>query len=273
MQNIAVLLTCHNRKEKTITCLTSLFEAILPVGFSLDVFLVDDGSTDGTAEAVSKNFPIVNIIQGDGNLFWNRGMHLAWKSAVKVQEYDFYLWLNDDTFLENNALEIILQDSSHFKNLSIICGACLSHITGECSYSGYTQKTHARITPNGTIQECFFFNGNVVLIPKLIFDKLDNLDPIFHHGLGDFDYGLRAFSNGLKSFVSSAYVGVCEPNVLPAWSNPDNSLHKRCKAFYQPNGAVPFQLYIFDRRHFGMCRALKSLVSLHLRLFFPRMWA
>ena len=47
-KTIAVLLTCHNRKVKTISCLKSLYEATLPKGFSLEIFLVDDGSVDGT---------------------------------------------------------------------------------------------------------------------------------------------------------------------------------------------------------------------------------
>jgi GT2 family glycosyltransferase len=77
MYTIAVLLTCHNRRDKTITCLDSLYNCLLPSDFQLDVFLVDDGSSDGTSKAVSEKFPSVNVIQGNGNLFWNQGMRLA----------------------------------------------------------------------------------------------------------------------------------------------------------------------------------------------------
>ena len=49
-KNIAVLITCYNRKDKTLLCLESLFKQQgLGIDFSLAVFLVDDGSTDGTA--------------------------------------------------------------------------------------------------------------------------------------------------------------------------------------------------------------------------------
>ena len=41
-KEIAVLLTCHNRKAQTLTCLASLFEAELPPGVQLDVFLTDE---------------------------------------------------------------------------------------------------------------------------------------------------------------------------------------------------------------------------------------
>lgn len=76
---IAALLTCFNRKEKTLQCLKSLFQ-VLP---GCIVFLVDDASTDGTSDAVKQLFPEVHIIRGDGNLFWSRGMFTAWKEAVK----------------------------------------------------------------------------------------------------------------------------------------------------------------------------------------------
>jgi GT2 family glycosyltransferase len=72
---IAVLLTCHNRKEKTLSCLTALFNCIVPDGYGFNVFLVDDACTDGTAEAIKEKFPQVNIIQETGNLCWNREMH------------------------------------------------------------------------------------------------------------------------------------------------------------------------------------------------------
>ena len=59
---IAVLLTCFNRKEKTLSCLAGLYESqrvyyernSSPI--ELEVFLTDDGCTDGTAQAVKASF-------------------------------------------------------------------------------------------------------------------------------------------------------------------------------------------------------------------------
>ena len=105
INRIAVLLTVFNRKKQTILCLDSLFRQEIPEDYSISVFLTDDGCTDGTTQAVLQQFPSkVNIIQGDGNLFWNRGMWTAWNIAAKEYDYDFYLWLNDDTVLKEGAL-------------------------------------------------------------------------------------------------------------------------------------------------------------------------
>jgi GT2 family glycosyltransferase len=125
---IAVLLTCHNRKEKTLQCLDALYaQQGLEEYFTIEVYLVDDASTDGTAAAITASFPNVHIIQGDGNLYWNRGMHLAWNTASKARDFDYYLWLNDDTFLEKNALEIVL--SMTHSNSMVIVYSSLKRLT------------------------------------------------------------------------------------------------------------------------------------------------
>ena len=53
----AALLTCHNRKEKTLACLKSLYRNMPEV----DVYLTDDGCADGTAEAVKSIFPFSGV--------------------------------------------------------------------------------------------------------------------------------------------------------------------------------------------------------------------
>src|SRR5690554_101285 len=117
LKKIAVLLTCHNRREKSLACLKYLFKATLPVNYAIEVFLVDDGSIDGTSQAINIEFPAVNIIKGSGDLFWNRGMHLAWDKAAKTG-YPFYLWLNDDTILFETAISELLKSSKEMNNKS-----------------------------------------------------------------------------------------------------------------------------------------------------------
>ena len=138
---IAVLLTCHNRKGKTLSCLDNLFKAALPMHTGLEVFLVDDGSTDGTNKAVKNKFPAVNIIPGNGNLFWNQGMRLAWQTAAEAEEFNFYLWLNDDTLLDDHAVfELMdcLQEGRKTNSCEgLVTGACRSEVgKPEFSYGG-----------------------------------------------------------------------------------------------------------------------------------------
>ena len=112
-QNIAVLLTCHNRKTKTIACLSSFFKATIPTEYELDIFLMDDGSADGTGEAVIELFPQVKVLKGDGNLFWAGGMRLAWKTAMSEKLYDAYLLINDDVVLDPDFFMYLLETEAY----------------------------------------------------------------------------------------------------------------------------------------------------------------
>lgn len=121
-KRIAVLLTVFNRRETTLACLESLFSGSVPEGYSIEVYLTDDGCTDGTADAVRERFPDVRIVAGDGSLYWNRGMIAAWNEAAK-SDPEFYLWLNDDTTLLSDAIGNLIRTAE--KNPGcIIVGTC-----------------------------------------------------------------------------------------------------------------------------------------------------
>lgn len=274
MIKIAVLLTCYNRKENTISCLKSLYNAIVLTNSEVkfDIFLVDDGSTDGTSDEVHAYYTEINVIQGTGDLYWNRGMNLAWQTAAE-NNYDFYLWLNNDVDLFPNSINIILNDSELRKNKSIITGACRSK-DGRVTYSGFNNlKEKKKIVPFGMPIPCDYFNGNVVLVPSIVFEQIGYLNPIFHHAQGDFEYGLRAKKNGIYSFVSSAFAGICESHSeLPQWCNPDLSFKKRWENFNSPLGGRPKSTFIFQRIYFGWVTAFFHYFTIHLRLLFPKIW-
>lgn len=273
MYKIAVLLTCFNRREKTINCLSALYNNINDFvnDVKFDIYLVDDKSTDGTSQAIKDKFHDVIILEGTGHLYWNRGMNLAWKVSAE-KDYDFYLWLNDDTILKKNAIKLVLNNSNVFHNEAIICGVCQSEKTGEITYGGYKKDAKEMIFPNGEPQRCICFNGNIVLVPRSVYKILGNLDPVFHHAIGDFDYGLRAYNHGIFSIISSEIIGFCERNELPKWCNPKYSLIERLKYSYTPLGAVTFQRFVFMKRHYGIYKAIVIFFSNHIRLIFPSIW-
>ena len=87
---VAVLLTCHNRRTKTIECLQHLHNQIGVNNWTFDTYLVDDASTDGTKDAVKERFPDTIVIDGTGELFWNKHtadceLELYFSSVGKVK--------------------------------------------------------------------------------------------------------------------------------------------------------------------------------------------
>lgn len=220
MQIIAVLMTCHNRREKTLACLDALFVNALPCGFALKVFLVDDGSTDGTSAAVLEKYSNVCVIHGDGNLYWNRGMRLAFATAME-EGFNYYMWLNDDTFLYPSAIDQLLQTKLPDSIGNVIAvGAVCDPLTRAMTYGGarfesapfYRPFSATEVQPIKQPQIIHVIHGNVVLIPDSIARKIGNLDPLFEHAMGDTDYSLRAHKIGVCMLLTAEYVGTCSRN-------------------------------------------------------------
>jgi GT2 family glycosyltransferase len=239
IDSLAVIMTCFNRCEKTVTCLRLLKEQINVKIAKLDVYLVDDGSTDNTSEEVSKNFPDVKIIKGNGSLFWNRGMHLAFENSIKG-EYEFYLWLNDDTHLYPNALEVVFSAYNKLPQNeldSIIVGPTYDPDTQTTSYGGYKVNSiwnpfkYAVVEPGGRdLEECDTMCGNFVLIPKGTVEKVGIIDPLYKHRYGDVDYGNRARRAGIKIYSAPEHIGECDfNNQSNSWENRELPLKERIR--------------------------------------------
>lgn len=273
VSRIAVLMTVHNRREKTMRALDNLNAQKLPEGLELTVFLTDDGCIDGTAEAVKREYPRTVIIKGDGNLFWNGGMRKAWEAAVAQGDFDAYLWLNDDTFLKDNALHILM-DAHNDKPRAIIVGA--SHATdnpGKVTYGGMDNKER-NFMPEGSLQECHTFNGNIVLVPDSVYRLLGNLDGVYSHSLGDIDYGLMAREKGIKAFQTGCFVGECDRNPAgPRWLDTTLPVIKRIRILFSPLGYTnPPEYFHYKLKHWGLKSALLSMFSIALHFISPGIW-
>ncbi len=266
--SIAVLMTCYNRKSKTLATLESLFQqrSIDEIGHK--VYLVDDGSTDGTGQAVQQTYPDVKIFSGDGNLFWNGGMRIAFSEAIK-DDPDYYLWLNDDTILYPDALNSLLTTSRHLfeqgETKAIVAGSTCDPDTGDFTYGGIVKITPLLpfkfrfLKPKKSPQSCDSMNGNCVLIPRSVVQLVGNLDPAFIHYLSDWEYGLRARQKGCTVWVAPGYQGICAPNPQSTRIEATN-MSEGLQKMNQPKGLAfkdttlqPWQEWkVFAQRHGGL---------------------
>ena len=256
---IAVLLTCYNRKATTLASLARLFEQ--DSTDELSVFLVDDNSPDGTAEAVRAQFPRVRVLQGDGNLFWCGGMRLAFASAME-EDYAFYLWLNDDTALERDALarllatyQLITRDNSE---CAIVVGSTRDPQTGAHTYGGLVRSSRIHpmkyrlVEPGGQPRRCETMHGNCVLIPRSVAVLVRNLSPEFQHSVGDIDYGVRACKAGCSIWVAPGYIGTCAWNdVSGGFLDSRLPLRSRWRHMMSAKGLPPGEHMTYMRRHGG----------------------
>lgn len=262
MKNVIALMACHNRCEKTVTSIGHYFACDLPEGFVRKLVLVDDGSTDGTAEAVQAVFPDVVIERGDGSLYWNRGMVRAWERALPLDP-DYVLWLNDDTMLYPHALTTLLKTDMRIRRLTgqpgIVVGSTADRETGRLTYGGHIAPkrwkpfSYQRVWHESEPVECHTMNGNLVLIPMQIAQKVGNLDPIFEHAMGDTDYALRARAMGYRLFVAPGFVGHCSHNtVAGTYLDANLPLSTRWRKMMSRKGLPPQSWRHFTRRHGGL---------------------
>ena len=271
-KKIAVLLTCHNRKQVTLDSLTRFFDAIKPDNYVFDIFLVDDGSSDGTSSAIKLDFPDINMIIGSGNLYWNQGMRLAWKTAIQKYTPDFFLWLNDDTNLDIDAIIHLFECYNEYKNShennAIIVGSCRNeNDIDEFSYG--LRNNGNKIIPNGKIQKGNMLNGNLVLISDAVYAKLGILSNSYTHAMGDYDYGLRALENGIQLITTKKYIATCKSNIgLPKWRDPKIGIFNRLKSLNTPLGLNIKEYKIF-RKRFWPKNYIMSIFKVYLRCLAP----
>ena len=240
---LAVLIASHNRRESTLGCLSRLLPQLDEEGL---VYLVDDGSTDGTGSNVRASYPTVRVIDGDGSLYWAKGMRKAWEVAVAERhDWDGYLWLNDDTELYPDAIAKMLSANDGDK---IVVGE-LENGKGEVVYGLRTGG---------------LFTGNCVLVPKKVYERFGLICDDYSHAWADSDYAMQAKRVGIE-IVSAGIVGRAEghPN-RPRLKG--KSLLERLALLRNPKGWNLHDLWIYRRRNWGYCAAIGSCIHLVLHV-------
>lgn len=262
-RRLVVLMTSFNRRELTLSCLASFETAIRMTGIEPEGILVDDGSTDGTAADVRNRYSWVDVIDGDGALFWNRGMRQAQERAME-RDVDYLLWLNDDTQLLPDAIAKLLDTEARIRKSHdcpvIVVGSTSDRNSGELTYGGYVAPsklkpfTYHRVWQADEPVECHVMNGNVVLIPADVAKVVGNLDAVFEHAMGDTDYALRARLSGFQLFVAPGFVGHCQKNSAGStYKDPTLPLSVRWNQMMSRKGLPPRSWFCITRRHGGVC--------------------
>lgn len=250
---IAVLITCHDRRDRTVGCLERLDASLRSAGLrdTTEVFLVDDGSSDGTGAAALEAWPGLHLIAGTGDLFWARGMALAERAALEeAPDTTHLLWLNDDVELDADSVGRLF-DVSRSSPEAIVVGALRSG-DGGISYSGIrlTDGRHPlrfeRIEPAAGPVAADTLNGNLVLVPTRVAVALGGIERAFRHAFADFDYGVRAREAGFPVLLAPTTFGSCDRD-LPAPEPP--SVAARWRRLMAPTGGALPDVVAYLRRH------------------------
>jgi GT2 family glycosyltransferase len=253
---VTALVTSHNRRTQTVSCLASFFAQQISSLTTLTAVVVDDGSTDGTSNALRRFDDNLRIIEGRGDLFWAKAMALAEREALS-QPPNHLLWLNDDVVLDPDALERLLEVSKTRPTASIVVGALRDPETAALTYSGVRRRdrhplSFDLVAPLDYPAEVETFNGNVALVPVSVAQQLGGIDGSFAHAAADFDYGLRARRLGIHCLLAPGAVGTCRRGPASAkWLDDRLSRRDRVAALLGPKGIPPRSTARYLRRHGG----------------------
>lgn len=273
---IAVLLTTYNRKEKTVACLQSLKDQRLPAGTTLEVFLTDDASADGTVAAVKEVYPEAHVYHGTGSLYWAGGMRNTWREAINHNP-GFYLLLNDDTMLNEDAVAILLKNCAmHSQAPSICIGSTCDNHSGEISYGGWKLEAKgrwksSRIHSKTSYMDCDFGNANIMLVPHAVVEKIGILAEHFTHSLADYDYTLKAKKAGFRVQVAPGFLGSCIDDHGRNWKSSNTTLKERIQYLKSPKGLAYKEYLQFIKDHFPLSYP-SAFVKLWMKTFFPFIW-
>jgi GT2 family glycosyltransferase len=202
---LCILVTTYNRRSVTKRFLSNLVFELSESSVDADIFIVDDGSTDGTPEMISRDYPVVNLIHGNGDLYWASSVNLAIEAiGERLKNYWGILHLNDDILLNRGSLDALL--SIDRKKKAIVGGAVLTQ-RGEIESSGSVlgkicKPRMRKLIPDGEVQVCDVLPGQILLIPTEIFFALGGFDKSLKYSFIDLEFTLRASRSGFKVLLA-----------------------------------------------------------------------
>jgi GT2 family glycosyltransferase len=101
MKDLSVILVNWNTREYLLRCLRSLLEP--GKGDFLEILVIDNGSSDGSASEVKKTFRNIRVIENSENL----GFAKATNQGVKASSGRYQLLLNPDTLVKEGTIEVL----------------------------------------------------------------------------------------------------------------------------------------------------------------------
>jgi GT2 family glycosyltransferase len=254
---VAAVMAAYNRKDLTLACLRALRAQQAP-GVTLDAFVLDDASSDGTGQAIAEEFPEATVLRGTGQLYWNGGMRSAFGAAI-AGDYDYYLWMNDDTSLDDRALAVLLDTERRLRGRGdgavIVAGSTRHPDTGALTYGGLVRPSRWRplrwklVEPGDEPRPCETVNGNTVLISRAVVRRIGNIDPAFVQQMGDHDYGLRARAAGCSVWIAPGTVATCATN--PPRHPGEEPFLQEWRRLWSVKELLPGPWAVFSRRWAG----------------------
>lgn len=220
---VGIVTPVHNRRNLTLQCLRSLAR-IDNEQLEIHIVIVDDGSTDGTSEAIEIEFPAVEVIRADGNLWFTEGTNVGVRAALK-REPDYILLINDDQVFDARFLEYMVETAE--KNPRSVVGSLLllwdtPHKLFQVALSWETWKGGWQLWDEQTVWtipnkpwKVDIIVGNCVLVPVEAIRTEGLMNSQRYPNFGDAEYTPRLRKKGWQLLIEPRARVFCQPNTIP----------------------------------------------------------
>lgn len=206
---IYIVTPVYNRKNFTQNYLKALRKQTVK---DFKTIIVDDGCTDGTAEMIEEEFPEVILLREKGDLWWTAATNIGIKYALKQNDVEYIMTLNDDTVPYEDYIEKMLISAK--KHPDALFGAFTVDADSKKPLFGgkimdwkkcgmYPLIERYSDGEYTGLHEVNVFPGRGLLIPKKVFSDIGFYDEKnFPQTVADDDFALRATNFGYKIYCN-----------------------------------------------------------------------
>ncbi|MFA5849810.1 MAG: glycosyltransferase family 2 protein [Bacteroidales bacterium] len=202
---IAIIVPVHNELESTKRFVSSYYDAIDRASAKghCSLFIVDDGSTDGTSEWLTQFHPEIKILHGDGGLWWSGSINLALKHIID-KPFTHFLLFNNDNIVDSSFFLNLSKAIDEIGNNKIITSKIINIYPQEHIGNGGVvfDRKKVKYISNTDSEKRAIVNtagGMGVFIPLEIINKIGFFDAVnFPQKSGDTDFYLRADRAGMQ---------------------------------------------------------------------------
>lgn len=207
MPSVDVVVVSWNGREDTLRALEAVEAQATPPSLERTVTVVDNGSTDGTAEAVARRHPGVRILRHAGN----RGFTGGVRTGVEASRAELVVLLNNDAIPEPGWLAALTASMEEAGPDVVAVGGKIvdptgrraDFVRGAMTFDGHGFQPGFRKLleavdepPQGA--EIFFACGGNMIVRRTAFLELGGFDDDYFAYLEDVDFGWRAWSAGRR---------------------------------------------------------------------------
>lgn len=203
---VYIIVLTWNGKADTLECLMSLGKLSYP---NFRIMVVDNASTDGTADEVSRLHPAARILRNESNLRFAGGNNAGMRAALKERP-DYVLLLNNDTVVAEDFLDRLVSAAGSDEKTGIAgpkiyyhadprriwyAGGRVGYWSGSISHIGVREIDKGQF---GEITRTGYITGCAMLVKREVLEKIGLLDESFYIYGEDADFSLRAAGAGYE---------------------------------------------------------------------------